>query len=453
MCGIAGAAGKNPEASVKKMLETIKHRGPDGSGTYSTGDITLGNVLLKITGEAHQPLTNGGALTYNGEIYNFGEIAQRLRITTDSDSEALFALIGSKGIEAAIQELDGDYVFAYAADGKLHLARDPAGVKPLYYGTGAWFAFASEKKSLAAIGINEIHSLKPGHMLTFSAGKITGKRVAGFTSGEPITEENTASKSLFEAIECAVKKRRCTPCAIAFSGGLDSSVIAALCPEAELYSVGMAGSHDILQTKKAAQLLGMEDKLHLHELTTGDVESALPDVIKAVESRDPLKISIAMPLFFASKDARSDGIRVMFSGQGADELFAGYKRYESMNPAELESALQKDLDNIAENNLERDDAVTMANAVELRVPYLDREVVELALRIAPGLKVRNGIRKYILRKAARDIMPHELVLKEKKAAQYSSGIYSALGKLARKTGYMGERAVGRYLEDSKVNAL
>jgi asparagine synthase (glutamine-hydrolysing) len=451
MCGIAGAAGKNSEALVKKMLEAIKHRGPDGSDTISIGDTTLGNVLLKITGSKNQPLTNGGALTYNGEIYNFKEIAEKLCITTDSDSEALFALIGAKGIEKAIQELDGDYAFAFVEGEKLYLARDPAGVKPLYYGTG--FAFASEKKALYAIGMNEIHALKPGYMLTYSAGKITEKRVVGFSTGEPIKDENTASKALYEAIQRAVEKRRYIPSALAFSGGLDSSIIAALCPDVELYSVGMVGSHDIMQTKKAAQLLGLSDKLHLHELILDEVESALPEVIRAVESGDPLKVSIAMPLFFASRDAHNDGMRVMLSGQGADELFAGYKRYESMNPAELELALRKDLDNIAENNLERDDAVTMANAVELRVPYLDREVVELALRIAPELKIHNGIRKYILRLTAKKLLPDELAFKEKKAAQYSSGIYSALLKLARKNGFMGERALGRYLEELKLAVM
>lgn len=453
MCGIAGAAGKDSDASVRKMLEAIKHRGPDGSGTFSISDITLGNVLLKITGERHQPLTDGGALTYNGEIYNFKEMAEKLHITTDSDSEVLFALIRAKGIEKAIQELDGDYAFAYVGDGKLHLARDPAGVKPLYYSTGAGFAFASEKKAVYAVGMNEIHTLKPGYMLTYSAGKITEKKVTGFTSGEHIEDENTASKALYEAIGRAVEKRRYTPSALAFSGGLDSSIIAALCPDVELYSVGMAGSHDIMQTKRAAKLLGLSDKLHLHELTMDEVESALPDVIRAVESGDPLKVSIAMPLFFASGDAHNDVIRVMLSGQGADELFAGYKRYESMNPAELDLTLRKDLDNIAENNLERDDAVTMANAVELRVPYLDREVVELALRTAPELKIHNGIRKYILRLAAKKLLPDELVFKEKKAAQYSSGIYSALLKLARKNGFMGERALGKYLEDLKLAAV
>jgi len=271
------------------------------------------------------------------------------------------------------------------------------------------------------------------------------KKVSGFAKGERITDEDTAKVALFKVIQNAVQKRRYTPSAIAFSGGLDSSIIAALSCDSDLYSVGMKGSHDIKQTKKAAQLLGLNDKLHLRELTYDELEAALPLVIRAVESTDPMTVSIALPLFFASRDAHIDGIRVILSGQGADELFAGYKRYESMKPDELDEALSKDIDNIAGNNLERDDAVTMANSVELRVPFLDRRVIELALSISPELKMHNGIRKYILRKAVEDLMPDALVWKEKKAAQYSSGIYSALLKLARKNGYTGEGFLEKYL--------
>ncbi len=438
MCGIAGAVGENSEALVQKMLEALKHRGPDGRGLYSQGNLTLGSVLLRITGNMGQPLHNNGALTYNGEIYNFRDLAQRIHLKTDSDSEVLFCLIKLKGVEEALKELDGDYAFAYASDGIIQLARDPAGVKPLYYTkSGELFAFASERKALNAIGINEIFTLEPGHMLSWRKGEIIEKRVTAFARGERISDEKVASDALFNAMESAVKKRMYKPCAIAFSGGLDSSLIAALCPEAELYSVGMTGSHDIMQTKKAAVLLGMEDKLHLHELTADDVKNALPDVIRTIGSSHPQMVSIAMPLFFASKNAHDDGLRVMLSGQGADELFAGYKRYETMQPFELETALSCDLDSIAHNNLERDDAVTMANSVELRVPYLDREVVELALRIAPELKIKNGVRKYILRLAARKVLPDELANKEKKAAQYSSGVYPAMEKLARKNGFKG----------------
>lgn len=435
MCGIAGAAGKDAKVLVLNMLEVLKHRGPDGCGIFSDGDITLGNVLLKITGEKSQPILNDGALVYNGEIYNFRKIAKYLGIDTDSDSEILFALIESRGIEAAIEELDGDYAFAYYQNGNVALVRDPAGVKPLYYVKGETFAFASEKKALSAIGKKEIHVLKPGHMLNYSAGSITDKKVTSFSPGKLLTIENEARDLLYEALERSIRKRYHNPCAIAFSGGLDSSLLAAMCKDAKLYSVGMAGSHDISQTRNAARLLGLFDNLHLHEITVGELESAIPDVIKAIESPDPLMVSIALPLYFASKYAHSDGLRVIMSGQGADELFAGYKRYESLNPSGLEKALRTDLDNIAQNNLERDDAVTMANSVELRVPYLDKKVIELALSIAPELKIHNGARKYILRCAASKILPDELAWKGKKAAQYSSGIYSAMEKLARKNGY------------------
>src|SRR3972149_7180764 len=173
MCGIAGAAGNDSEASVQRMLEAIKHRGPDGMGMFSLGYITLGNVLLKKTGDGSQPIHNGGALTYNGEIYNFREIARKRDLRTDSDSEVLFDMIDSIGIEAALGELDGDYAFAFASEGRIQLARDPAGVKPLYYGKKEeLFAFASEKKALSAIGIKEINSLRPGYILTYFDGKL-----------------------------------------------------------------------------------------------------------------------------------------------------------------------------------------------------------------------------------------------------------------------------------------
>jgi asparagine synthase (glutamine-hydrolysing) len=446
MCGIAGATGNNSQALVEKMLNTLKHRGPDGARIYTIGETTIGNVLLKITGDRAQPLSNNGALTYNGEIYNFREIAEELNLKSESDSETLFHLIETIGVESAICKIDGDYAFACACDGKLLLARDPVGVKPLYYAASCdTFAFASEKKALSAIGAKTFSTLEAGCLLTYSDGVISQKKVTVFKKGKMLTNEKTAAHAIFDAIKCAVEKRIYKPCAIAFSGGLDSSLLAALCPQAQLYSVGMAGSHDILQTQKAAGLLGLSHNLHLHELTLDEVESALPNVIKALSSSDPMAVSIALPLYLVSRNAHNDGIRVMLSGQGADELFAGYKRYESMNHTELQSALWNDFQNIAENNLERDDAVTMANSVELRVPFLDKAVVELALRIAPELKIHNGTRKYILRLAAQEILPQELAMKEKKAAQYSSGIYSALQKLAKKNGFRGERFVARYL--------
>ncbi|MCX9075117.1 MAG: asparagine synthetase B, partial [Candidatus Methanoperedens sp.] len=194
MCGIAGAAGKDAEKLVKRMLEAIEHRGPDECGIYSEGDVALGSVLLRITGKRRQPIHNKAALVYNGEIYNFREIAERLKLRTDSDSEALFNLIESTDFKAAIMELDGDYAFAYASDGKIQLARDPAGVKPLYYSNNdSLFAFASEKKALHAAGMNRIFALKPGHMLSYISGRLVERKVISFAKGEMITDENIAA--------------------------------------------------------------------------------------------------------------------------------------------------------------------------------------------------------------------------------------------------------------------
>ncbi len=446
MCGIVGVVGKDGVTKVTEMLEVIKHRGPDGSGIYSSGEITIGSVQLRLTGNSPQPLSNKGTLVYNGEIYNFKEIAESLNLTTDSDTHVLLNLIEAIGVENAVKQIDGDYAFAYLVDKKLYLARDLVGVKPLYYCNDNGFAFASEKKALLRIGAKEIHSLKPGHVMVYEEDKVTEKKMCDFCAGEKIYNEGIASAMLYKKIQHAVKKRIFEPCAIAFSGGLDSSFIAALCPEAELYCAGLENSHDLIQAKKAAKLLGLSEKLHLLTLTLEEVEQAIPYVMKAVESSDVMKIGIAMPLFFVSKEAHDDGIRVMLSGQGADELFAGYKRYEDMKPKELELALINDLRNIAENNLERDDATAMANSVELRLPYLDKEVVSLALHIAPELKIRNKVRKYILRISALHTLHKELVWKEKKAAQYSSGMYLAFKKIARKNGYVGKGGVWRYMQ-------
>jgi len=272
---------------------------------------------------------------------------------------------------------------------------------------------------------------------------------------ELISDEDVAINLLRDALYRAVDKRIGGKIGIAFSGGVDSSLIAALAKERSevaLYSVGLENSHDVHQARRAAELLGLKDCLCLRIVIQSEIESYLPKVIKAIGSVDPMQISIGTPLFIAAEKAHDDGIKIMLSGQGADELFAGYHRHAKSfekGADVLHQEIVKGMQNVGEVDLKRDTAVTAANSIELRTPYLNDDVVAIGLRIAPELKIRKtgeGYKnKYILRRLAEDVIPHEIAWKEKKAVQYGSGIHRALDKLSRAHGFRGMGRVKRYL--------
>lgn len=273
---------------------------------------------------------------------------------------------------------------------------------------------------------------------------------------ELITDEDIAINLLRDALRKAVDKRIGQKTGIAFSGGVDSSLIAALAKGKEskitLYSVGLENSHDVSQAIRAAELLGLKDCLCLRIVTQDEIESCLPKVIKAIGNVDTTQISIGTPLFIAAERAHDDGIKIMLSGQGADELFAGYHRHAKAfekGADVLHQEIIKGMQNVGEADLKRDTAVTAANSIELRTPYLDDDVIEIGLRIAPELKIRKtgeGYKnKYILRRLAEDVIPHEIAWKEKKAVQYGSGVHRALDKLSRAHGFRGIDRLKCYL--------
>lgn len=504
MCGIAGAFGTSDtnitdtKIKVEKMLVSLGHRGPDACGTYQAGNLSIGNTLLKITGDMPQPLIGKGALVLNGEIFNFRDLATEAGIKTGSDTEVLFLLIetrikeGDSPINAVLSVLsrvNGDYALAYAFDDELVLARDPVGVKPLFYFSENFFrkgiekktekpeiVFASEKKAIFAVrtstgagtgtgtGTNTGASTKPfppGSIMSFNLqnGKVEERCLKIKSPQERISRENEAALRLKESLEKAVDLRLTSASGIAFSGGIDSTFLAALAkkinPTIPLYAVGLPDSHDIKQAESAAKAIGMQDSLKIHFLSPDDIEAAVPNVIFATESVDPLRIAIGLPLYFVAKTAREDGKRVLLTGQGADELFGGYRRHEDFfeqGSKVLDREIYSDLENISTINLERDDMVTMANSVELRVPFLDKDVIKTGLEISPELKVlkKDGfyIRKYILRKAAADLLPPALLWKEKKAMQYGTGVQKVLDKLSRDAGFSkkGGNHIEKYLK-------
>ncbi len=482
MCAIAGILSMNGKqdlgVDLVKMLKTIKHRGPDGSGIYINGkvitenledmefpmtSITLGHNLLSIVGtEVTQPIIKHGfVLVANAEIYNYRELKKcyKENYQTDSDCEVIISVVnhyynGSlvEAVEKTIQELDGDYAFAIYDGKDMVIVRDLLGVKPIYYGVNnakKLFAFASERKALWNAGISNVHSLKPNHIILNSKvcenpnrNKIIGtdsNHGYGGDSSNKLVDKFDYKLKLKKAMIDSVKKRidGLEQVGIIFSGGLDSTILAKLSKdlgaETVLYTVGTENSVDLKYAEKVAESLNLS--LISKTIDEKDVRKYTELVVDAIEEFNIMKIGVGMPSYIASEMASKDFIKVMLSGQGADELFAGYNRYSQFYLDYGEKAqenLREDVSNLYHVNLQRDDAVTMANGVELRVPYLDKQVVEVGLEIPMIYKLGNdpeNLRKCILRELARDLdVPQEAVLRPKKAAQYGSGVHKLLVK-------------------------
>jgi asparagine synthase (glutamine-hydrolysing) len=521
MCAIVGIMGENISEDLKKMLISLKHRGPDYSGIWinnqlimddivsmnlPNGYFGMGHNLLSIVGcHESQPIVNEEmVLVCNGEIYNYPEIkksflnSKHQKFITDSDCEIIINLnqhyqnelkedliqsnnfksfcketakssnsnssnkkvvenhdkkhIFIESLKKTMRMMDGDYAFALWDGQNLALARDPVGVKPLYYGEikGKISAFASERKALWGLGIEEVHALKPGHILfndkLIQAESLFESQNINKNSETPNYKVETTYKSIESlqiqlkiALENSIKKRirGLEKIGLIFSGGVDSTIIASFLKKEEiettLYTVGTKNSSDFQFAKKAADILDLElKKLEVNEEI---VQNSLEPVLEAIEEFNIMKIGVAMPLYLASKMASDDKLKVVLSGQGADELFGGYHRYlmdYSKHGKNTQNILIEDMKNIYHVNLQRDDAATMAHGIELRVPFLDKEVIKTAFEIPLSYKIKSEddpLRKHILRQVAQDIgVPEFIALRPKKAAQYGSGIHKILIK-------------------------
>ena len=473
MCGIAGIMGTDISGKLHDMLVSLKHRGPDGTGVFVDGITSYGNLdnlkinegsfglghdLLSIVGcePDSQPLVyDNYVLVCNGEIYNFKELKNKFNINfkTDSDCEIIICIIkmfyeGSlyDAVVKTIEQLDGDYAFA-VYDGKNFAAvRDPVGVKPFYFGENVddeIFAFASEKKALWKIGINDVKTVAPSSMLyNKKLVKITNKINQTSTMPNLISQHNLSKeilkKQLKDLLITSVKKRvsGLSEVGILFSGGIDSTIIAKIADDLGiktcLYSVGHKDSADLKFARKTAEKMNLPLKARVIDVE--DVRKYLVPVLDAIEEFNIMKIGVGMPAYIAAEMAHEDNLKVMLSGQGADELFAGYNRYLKFYEEKGEAAqedLKKDILNLYHVNLQRDDAVTMANSIELRVPYLDPDIINIAMNIPMKYKISRDdtLRKCILREVGAELgVPEEIVKRPKKAAQYGSGVHKMIVK-------------------------
>ena len=471
MCGIAGITGTSISKKMYDMLISLKHRGPDGSGVFvdknifygdldtlkiPEGSFGLGHNLLSIVGyePGQQPLiSKNHILVCNGEIYNFKELKNKFNIDfeTDSDCEIIIQLINrfNKGslacaVMKTIEQLEGDYAFAVYDGENFAVVRDPVGVKPLYFGeTEKTFAFASEKKALWKIGITDVKTLPPDSMIynkelvKLNCNLKENIAVVSHLKAQCISK-NVLKKQLKESLINSVKKRvsGLSEVGILFSGGIDSTILARIADNLRikviLYSVGHENSADLKFARETAETMDLP--LKIRKVDVEDVRKYLPVVLDAIEEFNIMKIGVGMPAYIASEMAHEDKLRVMLSGQGADELFGGYNRYLKFYEEKGEMAqedLRKDILNLYHVNLQRDDAVTMANSIELRVPYLDHDIINIAMNIPMKYKINKGdtLRKCILREVGAELgVPEEIVKRPKKAAQYGSGIHKMLVK-------------------------
>ncbi len=437
MCGIVAAWGGDAgEPLVREMLRRIRHRGPDGEGVRCTGSAALGHVRLAILDResGEQPMANetGDLLVaFNGEIYNHRELRRGLearhRFRTRTDTEVLLHLFEEEEEDSLIR-LDGMFALAIAGPGGLLLARDPLGIKPLYYGrAGTTFLAASELKAFPAM--DELHQLPAGHLL--HAGETPRPHALPFPPG-PAVRPPALDEALAEIrrrLEEAVVKRLMgdVPVGVFLSGGLDSSVVAALMRPHSLslhsFTAGMAGAPDLLAAREVATWLGTEH----HELVYDgeDIERELPGVIRHLESFDAPLVRSAIPMFFLSRLAARH-VKVVLTGEGADELFAGYAYLERLGGGErLKRELSEITVRLQDTNLQRADRMTMAHGIEGRVPFLDLGLVRYVSRLPLDYIQPDPKRpeKWLLREACRGLVP-ESVLNRKKM-KFSEGAGSA----------------------------
>ena len=469
MCSIVGLQGKVKADDIVEMLKASKNRGPDSSGLFldeiyteidldefsddKDYEIAFGHNLLSIYDSNDrvsepQPVANENlTLVFNGELYNFKTIKNLLsKVGVQkeilSDAEALLYLIDFynkedivKAIQMTTRLIDGDYAFAVWDGENLALVRDPLGVKPLFYAQNDDLkGFASSKQSLVKAGFDEIETLKPEHIL-FNWNDIAPAQAIY----EKVFEGDVAKIDKLLKLSVSKRVEGLDELGVIFSGGLDSSYIALLLKEISeniplkitLYAVGAEGSKDVEAAKYASKFLNLD--LKICEVTEELIREALPEVVRAIGDDNLMKVGVGLTTYFATRMVAEDGLKVAFSGQGADELFGGYKRYlKSFVDGTLNYDLRVDMSNMYHVNLERDDACSMLNGVELRLPFLDENLVELVLNIQDNKKIvsmHDDMRKSILRKLAfEEGLDYEIAYRPKKAAQYGTGIDKILRK-------------------------
>jgi len=439
MCGIAGVFHRQSPNEVEKMLEKLKHRGPDGHGVKNLQAGTLGHTRLAIIDVegGRQPMGFDDAwIAFNGEIYNYRELARDyladVPLKTHSDTEVLVHLYRKLGPQC-LELLSGMFAFAIMQGDELFMARDPLGIKPLYCGErDGGFYFASEIKALALV-TDEIREFPAGHWYHSQKGWHAFYEINPTPLN--ISGEQQVGDAIRETLADAVRLRLIAdvPVGISLSGGLDSSIVAMLANRGtehlHSFAVGMEESEDLTAARKMADILG--NRHHERIYTEQEMIDALPNVIYQLESFDPALVRSGIPNYFLAEMA-SQYVKVILTGEGADEIYAGYDYLRSYDsPRRLQKEMVDITAALHNTNLQRADRMAMTFGLEARVPFLEIRSVELGLGLPAEWKAhRDRAAKYLLRRAFSADLPAEIVNRPKQKFSKGAGSSDVIAQAA-----------------------
>lgn len=457
MCGIVCAFDLKEKSEILRpqlleMSRRIRHRGPDWSGIFSDEKAILAHERLAIVDPASgkQPLFSEDGklvLAANGEIYNHRELREKYGqdypFQTESDCEIILALYKKLGVDF-IDEMNGIFGFAlYDAEKDEYLvARDHMGIIPLYIGwdQNGTFYVASELKALEGV-CTKIELFPPGHYLSSQDGELKRWYERDWTEFEAVKENETLIEEVHDALEAAVHRQLMSdvPYGVLLSGGLDSSVTSALAkkyadkriesgdtqeawwPRLHSFSVGLEGSPDLAAAQKVADHIGTVH--HEIKFTIQEGLDAIRDVIYNLETYDITTIRASTPMYLMARVIKSMGVKMVLSGEGADELFGGYLYFHKAPSAEeFHKETVRKLEKLHMYDCLRANKSLAAWGIEGRVPFLDKEFVDVAMRINPQDKMINGERmeKWVVRKAFEKYLPESVAWRQKE--QFSDGV-------------------------------
>ena len=456
MCGIVCAFDLKEKSEILRpqileMAKTIRHRGPDWSGVYSDDKAILAHERLAIVDPASgkQPLFSEDKkliLAANGEIYNHRQLRKEFpdyTFQTESDCEVILALYKEKGFDF-IDEMNGIFGFAIydVEKDEYFIARDHMGIIPLYIGWDkqGTFYVASELKALEGV-CTKIELFPPGHYMSSKDGEFVQWYKRDWEDYDAVKDNKTEIAEVRQALEDAVHRQLMSdvPYGVLLSGGLDSSVTSAIAkkyaerrieaddkvqawwPQLHSFSVGLEGSPDLKAARKVADHIGTVH--HEIKFTIQEGLDAIKDVIYQLETYDITTIRASTPMYLMARVIKSMGIKMVLSGEGADELFGGYLYFhKAPNAKEFHEETVRKLNKLHMYDCLRANKSLAAWGIEGRVPFLDKEFMDVAMRINPQDKMINGERmeKWVIRKAFEDMLPESVAWRQKE--QFSDGV-------------------------------